>query len=81
MNTGIWLPRINLQRCTGCRQCIDLCPTRALGQVDGKAVVVNPEACTYCMVCEDICPEKAIQLPFLISMEEINLDKRSDRSN
>ena len=78
MNTGIWLPQISLRRCTGCRQCIDHCPTHTLGQVEGKAVVVNPEACTYCLVCEDICPEKAISLPFLISVEETSPDSSTE---
>ena len=60
------LPVINRDRCTGCHQCVDTCPTQALEQVDGKALLLYPVACTYCTACEDVCPENAIALPFLI---------------
>ncbi len=60
------LPIIDAGRCSGCRLCVDVCPTGALAQVDGKAVLVNPDLCTYCTACEDVCPDAAIALPFLI---------------
>jgi formate hydrogenlyase subunit 6/NADH:ubiquinone oxidoreductase subunit I len=59
-------PTIDLARCSGCRLCIELCPTQALDQRGGKATLAYPQRCTYCTVCEDICPEGAIALPFLI---------------
>jgi len=64
--TNYPLPHIDWQRCTGCRRCVDICPTQALAQVDGKAMLCYPDACTYCTSCEEICPEQAISLPFLI---------------
>ncbi len=63
---SIPLPLIDLQHCTGCRLCSDICPTQALAQVDGKAALRFPDACTYCTSCEEVCPEDAIALPFLI---------------
>lgn len=65
-----WMPQIDRERCTACGDCIASCPTNALGQVDGKAALVNPDRCTYCTVCEDICPVNAIELPFLIIKKE-----------
>jgi ferredoxin len=61
-----WFPRIDLVRCTGCGDCITVCPADALGRVQGKASLVNPELCTYCNACEDICQVSAIELPYLI---------------
>lgn len=61
-----WMPRINRAVCTGCGDCIAACLADALGQIEGKADLVDPEACTYCTACEDICPVRAIELPFLI---------------
>jgi len=66
-----WLPRIDRQTCTGCSDCINICPVNALGQVDGKASLVRPDTCTYCNACEDICPVNAIELPFLIMFASI----------
>lgn len=60
------LPTINHTLCTGCHRCVDVCPTQALAQVAGKAILAYPERCTYCTACEDVCPEDAIALPFLI---------------
>jgi formate hydrogenlyase subunit 6/NADH:ubiquinone oxidoreductase subunit I len=64
--SGNPLPRIDLDRCTGCHLCVDICPTQALTDVAGKAMLLYPGHCTYCTVCEDVCPENAISLPFLI---------------
>lgn len=61
-----WKPQINLQLCTGCKQCITACPTNVLEEIKEKAQVVRPENCSYCLACEDICPQSAIELPFLI---------------
>jgi NAD-dependent dihydropyrimidine dehydrogenase PreA subunit len=60
-------PVIDKDRCTGCRLCVDTCPTNALAQVAGKAELVYPEQCTYCTACEEKCPENAISLPFLVT--------------
>ena len=69
------LPRISAERCTGCRRCVELCPTQALAQVGEKAVLAYAERCTYCALCEDICPENAIALPFLIVFAEADKGK------
>jgi ferredoxin len=61
-----WLPRIDRQRCTGCRDCIAACPEGILGQVDGKASLLFPDQCIFCHLCEEVCPVDAIELPFLI---------------
>ena len=66
------LPRISAARCTGCQKCVEICPTQALAQVDGKAELSFPERCTFCALCEDLCPENAISLPFLIVFAEPN---------
>lgn len=60
------LPEIDRNLCTGCHRCVDVCPTQALDQANGKAYLRYPERCTYCTACETVCPEDAIALPFLI---------------
>jgi ferredoxin len=72
-----WLPRINLDLCTGCGDCIAGCPTGALGWQRSKAAVVYPELCTYCGNCEDICPVGAVELPYLIVNRGFNEGEQS----
>ncbi len=60
------LPSIDQKLCTGCRHCVDICPTHALDQTNDKAYLRYPDLCTYCTACEDVCPVNAISLPFLI---------------
>ncbi|GJM42677.1 MAG: hypothetical protein DHS20C20_29590 [Ardenticatenaceae bacterium] len=73
----IWLPQIDKVLCTGCNDCIVVCPTDALELVSGTAftesvavaVLTNPAACSYCAECETICPVEAIALPYQIVLE------------
>jgi ferredoxin len=60
------LPMIDPQRCTGCGDCQDYCPTQAVALIDKLAVIIHPEACTFCDRCERLCPAEAISRPFTI---------------
>ncbi|MAF84890.1 MAG: 4Fe-4S ferredoxin [Dehalococcoidales bacterium] len=60
------MPRINLEKCTGCGDCVEWCPTDAVALVNEKAVVVSPDDCYYCTDCEPVCPPGAIRCPFEI---------------
>jgi quercetin dioxygenase-like cupin family protein/NAD-dependent dihydropyrimidine dehydrogenase PreA subunit len=61
-----WLPHIDLQRCTGCGDCIPRCPTQALGWADGKAAILRPDACIYSGTCETVSPVGAVELVYVI---------------
>ncbi len=60
------MPVIDLERCTGCGDCVTACPEGALELIDGKPVLLNADACLYEGVCEDMCPEGAIGRPFVV---------------
>lgn len=60
------LPRIDAQQCTGCRRCVEVCPTGALDQIADKAYLRYPDRCHYCLACEEVCPTNAISLPFVV---------------
>ncbi len=51
---------INEDLCTGCGDCIIVCPARAITIEDGKAKV-NDE-CMECGICVSECPVEAIDL-------------------
>lgn len=66
MAAELKLPIIYPKKCTGCGDCVLICPTNVLGLADGLAVIVQPDACTYCSDCETICPVGAIALPYTV---------------
>lgn len=70
MNLERWFPIIDAETCTGCGDCVEVCPTEALAMRDNLAVVADPEACNYCGYCEPICPVGAIELPYQIVWED-----------
>jgi len=61
------LPTIDLARCTGCGNCVEGCPTRAVElSAEGLPVIARPRDCAYCGACEELCPEGAIELAYEI---------------
>ena len=57
--TGGWLVA-DQGRCTGCGDCLQVCPTTAIRIIDRKAVI-DPAACLECGRCVEACPKDAIQ--------------------
>jgi len=50
--------------CTACNQCIEQCPTEALGIREfgaNKILEFQPDACTGCRQCINTCPEEALE--------------------
>jgi ferredoxin len=60
------IPEIDLDICTGCGDCVELCPFGIVKLQNGKAAIVSPENCDYCTDCETFCPPGAIRCPFEI---------------
>lgn len=52
---------VDVEKCEGCGDCVDVCPTEAITIEDGKAVI-NEEDCADCGACEPVCPTEAITL-------------------
>lgn len=53
------VPQIDLERCSLCRKCMDICRFNAITVV-GKKVLVFQELCHSCGGCLLVCPEDAI---------------------
>ena len=68
------IPEIDLEKCNGCGDCIELCPAGTVSLVNGKATIVKPEDCDYCTDCEAICPSEAIRCPFAIILAKVDSD-------
>ncbi|MCD6117562.1 4Fe-4S binding protein [bacterium] len=50
---------IDQNRCTGCGECINVCPFGAISIQNNKASI-NNSMCRMCSICIDACPEGAI---------------------
>ena len=53
---------IDKDKCTGCGECVDICPAEVLELQDDKATAANIEECLGCESCVETCPESAIEL-------------------
>ena len=53
--------KVDIETCTGCGNCVEVCPADAITIEDGIAVV-DEEACTDCGACANECPVEAIEM-------------------
>jgi len=53
------VPRVDSEKCTGCKTCERVCPVLAI-KVSNKVSMVDEDRCRGCANCEQRCPEYAI---------------------
>ncbi|MGD2270030.1 MAG: ATP-binding protein [Desulfobacterales bacterium] len=53
------VPEVNLEKCTRCGKCAEICQFKAIAVV-GETVLTFPELCHSCGGCMEVCPENAI---------------------
>jgi formate hydrogenlyase subunit 6/NADH:ubiquinone oxidoreductase subunit I len=52
---------LDKEGCTGCRLCIEVCPTGAIEFIpEEKKVKIFVSRCCFCAQCVDICPPKVL---------------------
>ncbi len=56
-----FLRETDKERCTGCGQCVGICPVQVI-KMEGDFPVVDKEWCIGCGVCAIPCPSSAIKL-------------------
>jgi NAD-dependent dihydropyrimidine dehydrogenase PreA subunit len=56
-----FLRETDKERCTGCGQCVDICPVQVI-KMEGDFPVVDREWCIGCGVCAAPCPVSAVKL-------------------
>ena len=57
-NTAIL--RLDVEKCIGCGNCVQICPHRVFTFEAGKAVIQDHNGCMECGACSTNCPAEAI---------------------
>lgn len=71
---------VDMDKCTLCGACADLCPAFVLVEKKSKAddlmpfdnLLVDRAKCDYCGICVPFCPEEAIEVKGDFDLQEIN---------
>ena len=53
---------VDEEKCIGCGECVEVCPSDVYEIQDEKSVVVNEEECVGCESCLDVFEQEAITL-------------------
>jgi NAD-dependent dihydropyrimidine dehydrogenase PreA subunit len=60
--TPLPLPVLDETRCTGCGDCVRLCPVDCLSLSGRLPWLPRPLACISCSVCVLVCPASALSI-------------------
>lgn len=52
--------QVDGEKCTGCEECVNICPVDVFEIKDEKSVPVNAEECIGCESCVEVCEQDAI---------------------
>lgn len=55
-------PIVDHEKCTGCGECVDICPMEVYELQDEKSVPIHAEECTGCESCVEVCEQEAIRI-------------------
>ena len=55
-----FIPEVDAEKCVGCGECVDICPSEVFELQNEKSVPVNAEECVGCESCIEVCEEDAI---------------------
>lgn len=51
---------VDADKCTGCSECVDICPVSVFAMEDGKSEPVNADDCLGCESCVGVCEHAAV---------------------
>jgi NAD-dependent dihydropyrimidine dehydrogenase PreA subunit len=58
----IELPLLDETRCSGCADCVAVCPTDCLAMLRTTPCLARPTDCVSCGLCVLVCPSAALSL-------------------
>jgi MinD superfamily P-loop ATPase len=62
VNGSAELPVLDETRCTGCGDCVAVCPTACLATAGRRPWMPRPADCVACGACVLVCPVDALRL-------------------
>ena len=54
--------KVDEEKCTGCEECVNICPVDVFEINDEKSVPVNAGECIGCESCVEVCEQDAISV-------------------
>ena len=54
--------KLDAEKCTGCRRCVEVCPHGVFEMRDGRAAIVDRGACIECGACQLNCAFGALSV-------------------
>jgi NAD-dependent dihydropyrimidine dehydrogenase PreA subunit len=55
-------PVVDSEKCNGCGNCADICPSEVYEMQEDKSTPIHPEDCIECWACVNQCPTESIRL-------------------
>jgi len=55
------IPEVRKEKCTGCLECIEICPVEA-AELHEELAWLDKKRCIHCMCCHEVCRDNAIKL-------------------
>ena len=56
----MWQVTVDKDVCTGCGECVEVCPVEVFELIDDKSEPVNADECMGCESCVEVCEDEAI---------------------
>jgi NAD-dependent dihydropyrimidine dehydrogenase PreA subunit len=56
----MWQVTVDKDVCTGCGECVEVCPVEVFELIDDKSEPVNADECMGCESCIEVCEDGAI---------------------
>jgi len=60
---------IDDEKCTRCRECVDVCRFDAIAEKEDEEIFIDPISCEGCGICFHVCPADAIKMEKAVSGE------------